>query len=373
MRCARCGADIGPTCGVCPTCQPNPDTGGLMARPAASDAAPLSASVTMTSPDVSGWSALARRSVVPSSSPGMLIPVTNSRVLPVAGLATALRVLLSVDCAAGLLLAAGRFWQYRLVGQPLSGGALITRRSAHDADDLTNAAGLLLTVVVLAVAVLMICWLYRIAANAELLYDHSGGTLRWPWTKGWAIGAWFLPLLSLWVPVQLLVNAHRLVWRTRTVGGPPLPSGDPADGGGARGIGLLVSCWWTAWLANLVAGGVAVVFAADQRYDLEPSVNNQVQAWHDLRSLCVAVIVGVALQIVAALLLAAIVARVSHGQAERVAALLCRARQAASCQPCEPFTPPRADVPEATDSPAGGHPDGHPDGPSDDHGDQGGQ
>jgi hypothetical protein len=58
-------------------------------------------------------------------------------------------------------------------------------------------------IAVLASAVLVIIWMYRIASNHRTL--HRGGT----WGPGWAIGGWFLPPLLYIIPTLMF----RELWR----------------------------------------------------------------------------------------------------------------------------------------------------------------
>jgi len=84
----------------------------------------------------------------------------------------------------------------------------------------------------LATGVTFISWLYLAAVNAR----RRGAAPRRP--AGWAIAGWFVPVLSLWRPKQVLDD----IWRASVPGVPP-------------GIDLrkvpkscLVTGWWAAWL-----------------------------------------------------------------------------------------------------------------------------
>jgi hypothetical protein len=74
---------------------------------------------------------------------------------------------------------------------------------------------------------LFVTWFYRARVNA----DGRG----WPQrhTKGWAIGAWFVPVLNLYVPFQIMAD----IWRAG------LPDQDRAN----------QATWPRAWWASMLA------------------------------------------------------------------------------------------------------------------------
>ncbi|WP_026248254.1 DUF4328 domain-containing protein [Streptomyces sp. LaPpAH-108] len=83
----------------------------------------------------------------------------------------------------------------------------------------------------IAAMVVYLCWLYRVRVNAEV-FDQSGHSLK----RGWAIGAWFCPIVNLWFPRRIVLD----IWNTSA------PQGRPA---GHR----LIDLWWALWLVSLFA------------------------------------------------------------------------------------------------------------------------
>jgi hypothetical protein len=65
--------------------------------------------------------------------------------------------------------------------------------------------------------------------------------------KGWAIGAWFTPIVWWWFPAQ---NVHDLL-RGSKPGLPPNVSADREE------PEPLIPWWWAAWLAANLAGQVS--------------------------------------------------------------------------------------------------------------------
>jgi len=99
-------------------------------------------------------------------------------------------------------------------------------------------------------------WFYRARKNAD------GRGQRQRWSPGWAIGAWFVPIVYLWFPYQIMAD----IWRANL---PAEQRNRPA---------VLPGFWWGCWLigegffggiagqsagaARVVAGLAALVAAA---------------------------------------------------------------------------------------------------------------
>ena len=91
--------------------------------------------------------------------------------------------------------------------------------------------GSISSALMVAVIPLYLVWLWRIRRNAA----------RWGrqrHSQGWAIGGWFVPVLFLWVPYQLVVDA----WRASQP-----PSGRPRST-------AIVTGWWVCWLLAWFTG-----------------------------------------------------------------------------------------------------------------------
>jgi hypothetical protein len=96
-------------------------------------------------------------------------------------------------------------------------------------------------------AIVWLVWLYRAYANLRLV-----GSKKSQFTRGWAVGYWFVPLLNLVRAYQIVVD----LWiRSDT--------GNAADNVASLPRPQLVAAWWAAYL---IAGGVGRV-AASQATD----------------------------------------------------------------------------------------------------------
>ncbi|MGW4158574.1 DUF4328 domain-containing protein [Streptomyces sp. NPDC004788] len=95
------------------------------------------------------------------------------------------------------------------------------------------------SLVFLATAVVFIVWFHRLRRNTEVWAPdtHSRGV-------GWAIGGWFIPIGTLWIPRGVATD----IWRASR------PDAYAADG---RGDFTLINFWWTFWIAGSLADQVS--------------------------------------------------------------------------------------------------------------------
>lgn len=133
----------------------------------------------------------------------------------------------------------------------------------------------------LITAIVLMIWVYRAMTTARVLMP----TLTI--TPGWAVGWFFVPIASLWKPHVVMTEIME-------------GSGDKAvayDQSGRR----LVDLWWAAWIGRMICN-VVLTYVGRGETGLQVS-----QVW--------CVIVGAVAGVVAALLLEAIIRRVTRLQA----------------------------------------------------------
>lgn len=166
-------------------------------------------------------------------------PPLGRRFFELAGLLQGVIVLAAVIQAAAL---AAYVWTERRLSAWLADPEQIDLAEGQLIDQLGWMSALLLIAAFLAVGVLFILWLFRAHRSDRM---HAA-CLRH--ASGWAIGGWFVPVLNLWRPLQVVEDVRR-----GAVGS------EPTRGGG------LVIAWWLAFMASWVTGRVAggLYFRAD--------------------------------------------------------------------------------------------------------------
>jgi F0F1-type ATP synthase assembly protein I len=145
--------------------------------------------------------------------------------------------------------------RYDLLGRIESGGAF-TLNEANASDHRQAVMGVIQIGLVVVTAIVFIRWFRRAYENVEAL----GGERRFG--AGWAIGAWFVPILNLWRPKQIAND----LWRTSD---PDHPNENRAD----APVSSVLSLWWILFLVSnwisQVAGRIA--FSGNTAHELKSS------------------------------------------------------------------------------------------------------
>ena len=129
----------------------------------------------------------------------------------------------------------------------IAAGEPVGPAEMQTADDRTTLVATLSFAALVTTGIAFIAWFFRAYVNIERL-----GARGLRATKGWSIGVWFIPLVNLIRPKQLMDD----IWRASD---PALPAGEVRDWQRAAVPGLL-SGWWAAFLitgfASNIAGGM---------------------------------------------------------------------------------------------------------------------
>ena len=131
---------------------------------------------------------------------------------------------------------------YRMWNNAMDGTAVDDAQLAAS-DVRLGLLSLGLLVVLLATMPVFIVWFHRLYTNLPAL-----GARQLRFGRGWAIGAWFVPILNLWRPKQIANDIWRASDPDRAV------TGDQWRG---RPVAGLVHLWWGVYLlSNLVSQAV---------------------------------------------------------------------------------------------------------------------
>jgi hypothetical protein len=149
-------------------------------------------------------------------------------------------VILALVCAAAVW---SGVLELRLMDRIIAGGE-ITEAEATSNDDRQRMFGLVQFGLGIAAAVVFIRWLYAAYQNIQIVAPAERR-----YSPGWAIGSWFVPIMNLFRPKQMVND----VWRA---GGKDVQDAQP---------GWLLLSWWLFWLV----GNFAVNAAARSYNDAE--------------------------------------------------------------------------------------------------------
>ena len=155
---------------------------------------------------------------------------------------------LAVLLALGILTdAASVFAGYEQVRvlERLAAGEDVPPDEIAASDERYGWSGTLQMATYLLAVILWLVWFHRAYANSPKLAatDRRFGT-------GWAVGAWFVPILNLFRPKQIAND----IWRASD---PDPPAGVPF---GDWPVSMLVHVWWAAWLVFSLVSNFATRF-----------------------------------------------------------------------------------------------------------------
>lgn len=153
-------------------------------------------------------------------------PTRLARPMRVIGAFTQLALVVSLLAALAVLRTEWR--QRSLIQNAIAAPDSVDLGSITAADNAAITAGDFQVAAMIVTGILFIAWLYRARQNAEGF--NSGMHRRGP---RWAIGGWFVPIMNLWVPYQV-VNDTLLATEAKP--------------GERHGYGL-IRAWWMTWLA----------------------------------------------------------------------------------------------------------------------------
>lgn len=153
-------------------------------------------------------------------------PAPPTAVRPLGGLAAAASILIGISAVAWAVTTHIAGWTAyatlaRLRGESVGVIGIYATGIAQIKQTVISQG--ITVLVAMAAAIAFIAWLSRARDNAERL---SPGPMRLP--KGWAVGAWFVPVANLVLPMMVVMD----VWRA---------SAPPGRSNGAGLVGL----WWT--------------------------------------------------------------------------------------------------------------------------------
>ena len=191
----------------------------------------------------------------------------------------------------------------------IASGQTVSLDDARASDSLVGGVALASAGVYVLAGIAVLMWLHRVVRNNQILGERY---LRF--SPGFAVGCWFIPFANLVFPYQ----AVREAWGASD---PELPWSTPDTRRRSRGSGLVLA-WWLTFIAGSLAGFATLGFGP----------NSDVDVLTRVRAITYITVVQEALHLAAALLLIAVVTRLTSRQDQKAQSMLA----AALAQPAPP-------------------------------------
>lgn len=148
---------------------------------------------------------------------------------------------LYADMAMATVAVISGLLEYRLLTR-LRDGVMLSDQTIQTAAIRQGVIGLVQTLVLITAMILVARWIYRANQNCRRL-----GAADMRFTPGWAVGWYFIPVLSMWKPYQ----AMKEIWRASVA---------PADWR-RQSRPMLMPVWWGMWLLSLALGSAIMQLA----------------------------------------------------------------------------------------------------------------
>jgi hypothetical protein len=196
--------------------------------------------------------------------------------------------MLFASCAANVFASWTDWHRYQVAAAFVAEEPGVGIADLVSADNLAAGAVWLTVLALLAATAVFLAWLWRARVNAELLCRAEHRLSR-----GWTVGAWFVPVVNLWFPKQVVDD----IWRTSR---PGVPRDTHRVDDLARSP--LVHAWWYTLIANVL---VLFLLRAETGGEVTVGV---------LKSAAVYGAVSTLLLVVAAVLLSQVIRQITRWQ-----------------------------------------------------------
>ena len=190
----------------------------------------------------------------PAAAPAEIEPYRSPRAL-----SRKLLILLGITLALDLIAVASGLSERSLLDRAQRGG-VVTFDEAESNDNRQMVIGLGQAAVFVVTVIVFIVWFRRAYRNLPAL-----GARRLKFKPGWAVGAWFVPILNLFRPVQIASD----IWAASD---PALPD-TPDTPWQTQKVSPLIGFWWASWLIANFTGRATFTLNEGQTLDALQSTN----------------------------------------------------------------------------------------------------
>lgn len=210
------------------------------------------------------------------------------RSLPGIGLARTVTIVMAVNLFVVVIISLILSYVYLGQLQELRPGMPVPLQ-VERTEDLRMVVGLFSFAIQVTLIVVFCMWIYRAHDNLELL-----GVEGRQYTSGWAVGYFFVPILNLYRPLQVMQE----IWKASD---PQVPPGSQEWRNNPNSA--LAGFWWAFWLISSIANNISIRVALSAAPSLD-----------DLRMEARVEIFADATALVAGLLLILIIQRIMSRQ-----------------------------------------------------------
>ncbi|HZT80485.1 MAG TPA: DUF4328 domain-containing protein [Gemmataceae bacterium] len=167
--------------------------------------------------------------------------------LPGQGLALVVMVFLALNAAADV---GATILDAAMMASPAAAAAFTPGRgqAVAGADEPLNPMNCVQFIIYVPTGILFLIWMHRSYKNLTLF-----GVRGLEYSPGWAVGAFFVPILNLFRPCQIAQE----MWRASDPDAPP----DPPDAWQQSSNSGVIGVWWGFWLVATVFGYVAALMS----------------------------------------------------------------------------------------------------------------
>jgi len=144
------------------------------------------------------------------------------------------------------------YYKYDLL-QTVANGGVVTTETATANDTREQIIGIVYLIASIISAITFIQWFRRAYFNLHLKVNHLSHS------EGWAAGSWFVPIISLYRPFQIMKELYQETKKLLTRNGLTLDK---------NFLTSPLSLWWTLWIGNNIIGQIFFRYPSETVEDL---------------------------------------------------------------------------------------------------------
>lgn len=154
-------------------------------------------------------------------------------------------ILLYIVLALDAISAISEFMQYSLL-QDASNGILVSEEDAASNDLREGIIGIVYMIVYFSCGIVFLHWFRRAYYNLHIKYKHL------KFTDGWAAGSWFVPILCLFRPVEIMKELFMVTDEILV---------SKVEGYTPKTNKTVIGFWWALWIISSFIGNFVLRYS----------------------------------------------------------------------------------------------------------------